>query len=270
MSGKEFRLKRFLSRSEKLVIAAMDHCGFMGPIKGLEDPAKACSQLSKADAVLMMPGMISHVAEHLAQPAGPLIITRLLWSSTYCFQWNYHQSRCSSMLSVADALARGADVVLASLSLRTGDEGVDAENAGLFSRCVQQADDLGMPFIGEFFPARAEDMAPEELHELVKIGCRIIAELGGNMIKTFYTGDRFSEIVETTPVPLLVLGAEKTPTERDALMLADKAARSGARGIVFGRNILQSCNPAGFIDAVRAVMNSGADINDVVKTYGLE
>ena len=32
MDGKEFRLKRFLSRSPKLVVAALDHGAFLGPL----------------------------------------------------------------------------------------------------------------------------------------------------------------------------------------------------------------------------------------------
>ena len=269
MSGKEIRLQRFFSRSRKVVVAAMDHAAFMGPIKGLEDPAATCKHFAGADAVLMMPGMIPLVAQHLVSVDSPRVIARLLWHSIYCSQWDYHESRHSPMLTVAQAVAKGADAVMASLSLHTGSEAVDAENVDLFSRCAQQAHELGIPLLGEFFPARTETMPREELHALIRIGCRVIAELGADMIKTFYTGERFREVVESTPVPILVLGAEKTPTERDALVLATKAAASGARGIVFGRNIFQSCNPPGFIQAVRAVMNENTAIEDAMRTHGL-
>jgi len=270
MNGKEFRLRRFLGKAGKLVVAAMDHGTFLGPIPGLTDPRQACMQLKDADAVLMASGIISHVADIFAAPDGPWLITRLAWNSTYCFQWEYHQSRHRPLLSVAQALACGADIVLASLALNTGSEEVDAENASLFSRCVQQAAELGIPIIGEYYPAGTERMTPEQLHESIRIGCRVAAELGADAIKTFYTGPRFNEVVAGTPVPILVLGAEKTRTERDALVLAAKAAEGGARGIVFGRNILQSRNPAGFIQAVRAVMDGSSTIDAAVKSYVLE
>lgn len=270
MDGKQIRLKRFLSRSGKLVIAAIDHGAFHGPVKGLEDPRKTCTQLTEADGVLMAPGMIEHVADEFTRPGAPLLITRLAWNSTYCFQWNYSESVHRPLLTVAQAVAKGADLVLASMSINTGSERVDTENASLFSQNVQQAHELGMPIIGEFFPARTEKMSPEELHENIRIGCRVIAELGADIIKTFYTGTRFNEIVASTPVPILILGAEKTPTEKDALVLAANAANAGARGIVFGRNIFQSCHPANFIQAVRAVMNNETDVADAIKTYELE
>jgi len=270
MNGKQFRLSRLLSRAEKLVVAALDHGVFHGPIAGLEDPVKACAQLGAADAVLMGAGMIPHVAGQFTAPGAPLLITRLVWNSTYCFQWNHEKSYHRPLLNVAQAVTRGADIVLASLSIHTGDELVDTENASLFSHFVQQADELGIPIIGEYYPAHTETMTPDELHENIRIGCRVAAELGADLIKTFYTGPRFSEIVAGTPVPILVLGAEKTPTESDALHLAASAAASGARGIVFGRNIIQSQCPARFIAAVKDVMNAQLPIADAVKQYALE
>jgi DhnA family fructose-bisphosphate aldolase class Ia len=270
VNAKEFRLRRFLGAADKLVVAAMDHGAFHGPIPGLVDPRQACMQLKAADAVLMASGMISHVADILAGPEGPWLITRLVWNSSYCFQWKHFQSQHRPMLSVAQAIAAGADIVLASLAINTGSEQTDAENASLFSRCVQQAAELGVPIIGEYYPAGTDNMTPDQLHDNIRIGCRVAAELGADIIKTFYTGPRFAEVAAGTPVPILVLGAEKTPTERDALALAARAAEGGARGIVFGRNIFQSRNPAGFIQALRAILGGKSTIDAALKTYGFE
>ena len=135
---------------------------------------------------------------------------------------------------------------------------------------VQHAAELGIPLIGEFFPAKLRELTPEQLHRQTSITCRVMAELGADVIKTIYTGDRFCEIVESTPVPLLVLGAEKTPTEEQALQLALDAASAGASGIVFGRNILQSRNPAGFIEAARAIMHGQCDVAESMSRFVLE
>jgi class I fructose-bisphosphate aldolase len=269
VTGKELRLKRFLSRADKLVVAALDHGAFHGPLAGLEDVHAACAKLAEADGVLMVAGVFPHVAGLFTQARGPQLITRLNWNSTYCFQWNHVESHHRRMLTVAQAVEAGADIVLASLAIHTGSERTDAENVGLFCDFVREARELGIPLIGEYFPARAETMSQEELHTNIKIGCRVIAELGADLIKTFYTGPRFGEIVAATPVPILVLGAEKTPTEAEALSLAARAAETGARGIVFGRNIVQSRNPAGFIRAVRSVMNAGVSIEAALKASGL-
>ena len=69
----------------------------------------------------------------------------------YCFDSDYFRGYHRDLLSVSQAVALGADLVLSSLVLDTGDERVDAENVSSFSRHVQQATALGIPIIGEFF-----------------------------------------------------------------------------------------------------------------------
>ena len=49
MDSKSFRLKRFLSRSPKLLVAALDHGAFLGPLEGLFDPLETCMKLRTAE-----------------------------------------------------------------------------------------------------------------------------------------------------------------------------------------------------------------------------
>ena len=105
---------------------------------------------------------------------------------------------------------------------------------------------------------------------MISIGCRIVAELGADLVKTFYTGDRFAEIVQSTPVPILALGAKKLPRERDALELAAAAVRAGARGVVFGRNLIQARSTERFLDALREVVKAGADPAEASARFRVE
>ena len=41
-----------------------------------------------------------------------------------------------------------------------------------------------------------------------------INELEVGLIKTFYTGDNFNEVVENTPVPIFTIGTEKLSHKR--------------------------------------------------------
>ncbi len=77
------------------------------------------------------------------------------------------------------------------------------------------------------------------------MGSRIVAELGADAIKTFHTCD-FRAVTSTCPVGVLALGAEKLPTEREALDLARRAVADGAAGVVFGRNAIQVQDPFAF------------------------
>jgi DhnA family fructose-bisphosphate aldolase class Ia len=124
--------------------------------------------------------------------------------------------------------------------------------------------------VGEVFPTGGDDANPADLYELVRIGCRVAAEIGVDMVKTFYTGENFADITASTPIPILVLGAKKTKFERDALRLAAAAVRSGARGVVFGRNVVQAREPERFLDALKEVVKTRADPEEIAAKFGLE
>jgi DhnA family fructose-bisphosphate aldolase class Ia len=74
-------------------------------------------------------------------------------------------------------------------------------------------------------------------------------------------------VVEGCPVPILALGAEKTPTPLEALQLAEREVRDGARGVVFGRNVLQAPEPRRFQRALCAVVREGMAAEEAVKRF---
>jgi DhnA family fructose-bisphosphate aldolase class Ia len=264
MTGEQIRLKRLFS-SGNAVIVAVDHGLYNGPLPGLMDLPRVAQLVVDADAILMSPGMPAHCVDVFAQRGAPALIVRLNWGTQYATQWNYGTAHSVPMISAHDALALGADIALAGFSLHTGDERMDADNIAVLAKHITEKRAAGIPLIGEFYPAGAEDLAPEQLHEQVAIGCRIAAELGADAIKTFYTGKDFDKIVAATPVPILGLGARKTPREIDALHLAANEIRAGARGVVFGRNVVQARDPKRFLDALKEVVKAGKDPDNVAK-----
>jgi len=174
------------------------------------------------------------------------------------------------MIPVADAVLEGADLVIGSLTLRNPDEMEDAHNVEVFSQCVAQKRALGIPLIGELYPTGGDDRQPEDLQEDIYIGCRIIAELGADLVKTFYTGEGFGKIVDATPVPVLALGAKKLPKASDALRLAAQAVEAGGRGVVFGRNVIQAADPDRFLDALEEVVKDFQAPDKVAEKYKLD
>lgn len=268
-TGKKIRLDRLFSRGNAVIIAA-DHGEFDGPIPGMIDlPRTLASAINPdVDAVLLSPGMVGHCSGLFSRRGGPLAVMRINWSSVYAFHWGYDEAATVQAVSVDDALARGADMVLISLSLRTGSEERDARNVEVFCRLVSQANRLGVPAIGEFFPTHSAELTPEQMHEQVYSGTRIAAELGADLVKTFYT-HRFQEVVAACPIPILGLGAEKTATQLQALQLAERQVRDGARGVVFGRNALQAPDPARFQAALCAVVREGMAAQRAANEFAL-
>ncbi len=269
-TGEEIRLARLFDGSSNAVVAAVDHGLYQGPQPGFNDLPGITRRLRAADAILLSPGMARHVRDTFMCRGAPAMMVRLNWGTQYATQWGYHESRSVPVLSAAEAVALGADVVLVGMSIKTGSEAVDAENVAVVARAVAEKRAVGVPIVGEVYPAGHEDLSPEERHEQIAIGCRVVAELGVDLVKTFFTGERFAEIVKATPVPVLALGSKKLPRERDALELAATAIRMGARGVVFGRNLVQARDPERFLDALRAVVKDGADPTEVASRLGID
>ncbi len=271
MTGKEMRLRRLFSQGNAVIVAA-DHGEFDGPIPGMIDlPRTLARAVNPAvNGVLLSPGMVAHCGELFTSRDGPLAVVRLNWNSVYAFHWGYNDAAGAVAVTAQEALALGADTVLVSLTLRTGSEERDARNVDVFCRLVQEAHRLGLPAIGEFFPAQSShELAREEMHDLVRTGARIVAELGADLVKTFYTY-RFAEVVEGCPLPILGLGAEKTDTQLQALQLAESEIRDGARGVVFGRNALQVPDPQRFQAALCAVVREGVSAVEAAGRFDLE
>lgn len=269
MEGQWIRFNRLFSGSKRAVIAAVDHGEFFGPTAGIIDLPEAIQTLNEADGILLSPGMLAHCGHAFDHRNAPQAIVRLNWSTVYCYQWGYDQARTARVVSPSEALALGADIALASLTLSGTDQVMDRDNLAIFAEIVSEKRTAGIPLIGEFYPINPENMTPEGLHQIVFTACRMIAELGADAIKTFYTGDRFAEVVEACPVPIFTLGAEKTPREIDALNLAYRSVRSGARGVVFGRNVIQAANPANFLNALKRVVKDDANPEEAAREFRL-
>jgi DhnA family fructose-bisphosphate aldolase class Ia len=268
-TGEMVRLSRLFSGGQNAVIVAVDHGLYFGPLPGMVNLPQVVKSLGGADGILMAPGAAAHCASVFAQRNAPAMILRLNFASNYLSLWNYDHSHSVPMLSVAEAVAQGADLVVASLTLQNPDQSEDAQNVELLSRYINEKRCLGIPLIGEVFPTGGDDANPADLYDLVRISCRLAAELGVDLIKTFYTGENFADIVAGTPVPILALGAKKTKFEKDALCLAAAAVRAGARGVVFGRNVIQAREPERFLDALKEVVKTQADPEKVAAKFKL-
>ncbi|MBN1853513.1 MAG: hypothetical protein JW829_12345 [Pirellulales bacterium] len=264
--GRELRLQRLIGDGHAVIIA-VDHGLFDGPIPGMEDLPKTVEKIHPfVDAVLLAPGMLRHCSRLFAKPKRPLAIVRLNWNSVYCFQLGYSHAKSVIAYQPENALAEGMDIALVSLTLVTGDEQQDATNVEIFANLVTACHRLGIPVLGEYFPIHFESLTPDQRQAQIQLGCRIVAELGADAIKTFYT-HQFSSVTHCCPIPIFGLGAEKLPTQREALELAAREVADGARGVVFGRNAIQVPDPALFQAALCDVVKHGKRVDDVLRKY---
>ena len=270
MNGKDLRLQKLFSQGKNAVVIAVDHGYMDGPIPGMEDlPATVRKIDAGVDAILLSPGMLQHTQHALNYKGAPIPIVRLNWSTVFCFEWGYTRAHTVQAFSPKDAVALGAEIVLASLTLKTGDEINDARNVEIFASLCNEARQYGLPVVGECFPNDSDRISPEEMHDVVLRGCRILAELGADLIKTFHT-HRFKEVIQGCPLPILGLGGHATPDPLDSLLLAQQIIHDGAKGVVYGRNAIQRPDPIAYQRALCEVVKNDLSPAEAVKKYALK
>lgn len=268
-SGEQIRLSRLFNGAENAVVVAIDHGLYFGPLPGLIDLPSVIHKLDHADGILLSAGMVPHCADFFQKRGAPSMIVRLNWATNYVASLHYEHSHSVNLLTASDAVRLGADIAIASLTLNTPDQAEDAHNVEMFAGYVQQKQKAGVPLICEVYPIGGDHAKPEELQDIVALGCRMAAEVGADLIKTFYTGKGFSQIAAATPIPIFALGALKKPTEKDALIAAADAVQHGARGVVFGRNVVQAKDPERLLDALKEVVKAGAAPDTAAAKYSI-
>ena len=269
MNGKLLRLEKLFNRGENAVIIAIDHGLFDGPIPGLENVRETLKRVNPSvDGILMSLGTLNQYRDFFSFKGAPIPIVRLNWSDVYCFHWNYNTGKTVISHTVKEAISYGAEIILVSLTIATGNPEIDVSNIEVFTKLSREAHEYGIPVIGEYFPTHSNSLTQDELHEKVLSGCRILNELGADMIKTFYT-HKFKKVTSSCQIPVFGLGAEKT-SQINALTLASNEIKDGARGVVFGRNAFQVPDPLKFQSALIDVVKRELNSQEVYKKYRLK
>ena len=270
MSGINLRLVKLFKNKRNLVISALDHVMEYGDQQGIDDARTAIKNCITTDALLIPRFMLKRNWDLFASKENPPSpIVRINWSSSFYYPLDYREGNTTIATTVEEAVEAGAEGVICSLFLEEDDQLRETKNVSVFSEVVRQKEVLGIPLIGEAYVVEHKDKTPDEVHDKVKRVSRIMAELGADLIKTFFTGNRFHEVVENTPVPVFTIGAEKMNTDLGVLQKAKDSVDQGARGIIFGRNIFMADDPVKLIKALNEVINIGADPERTVIKYHL-
>ncbi len=235
MIGKKVRLERIRDRkSGNAVIVPMDHGVTVGPIPGLEDMTKAVNDVSQggADAVLMHKGMVQYGHRGYGNDIG-LIIHLNAGSAV-----QPDPNNKILVTTVKEAVRLGADAVSIHINMGADKEHRMLQDLGFVA---EECAAYGMPLLAMMYP-RGKDIKNSSDVKYVKHVARLGAELGADMIKTLYTGDKrtFKEVVEGCPVPIVIAGGPKMDTVEELLQMVADAIDCGAKGISIGRNVFQA------------------------------
>ncbi len=243
--GMQNRLARiFNPRSGRTVMLAFDHGYFQGPTTGLERIDVSIVPLAPhADALMLTRGTLrttipSSVSNGIVLRAsgGPSILKEL--------------SNEQIAVDIEDAMRVNASAM--AVQVFVGGER-ETQSVINMTRLVDAGNRYGIATLA--VTAVGKNMTRDARY--MRLACRMSAELGAHIVKTYYVAEGFETVTASCPVPIVIAGGKKLP-ELDALTMAYRAVQEGAAGVDMGRNIFQSEAPSLMIQAVRKVVHEGA------------
>jgi putative autoinducer-2 (AI-2) aldolase len=251
--GVENRLSGMMNPvSGRTVMLAVDHGYFQGPTTGLENPRKTITPLLPyADSLMLTRGVLRTSVDPSARV--PIVLRASGGTSVL-----RELSNEGVTTSIEEAIRLNASAVAVSVFV-----GAEFERQSLLnlSRLVDEGERYGMPVLAVTAVGREMNRDARYLG----LACRIAAELGAHVVKTYFCED-FEKVVDSCPVPVVIAGGKKLP-EREALEMAHNAIAKGAVGVDMGRNIFQSSSPVAMIKAVRAVVHHDASVDEAISVF---
>lgn len=159
------------------------------------------------------------------------------------------------LYNAEDAKRIGADALLC---MGYPGSTVSASTISNVAQTVRSAHSAGLAAAAEMLPYGFEHPDGIDTRSVgnVSFACRLGAELGADFVKTeFVGGERFSEVVRSCYVPVLILGGSKFKTEDELLDEVSAAMAAGASGVIMGRNIARSEDITGLCRKISAIVH---------------
>ena len=240
--GMKNRLSRiFNPDTGRTLMLAIDHGYFQGPTTGLERIDLSIVPLAPfADALMLTRGILRTTIPPTTQrpivmraSGGPSILKEL--------------SNENIAVDIEDAARLNVSAM--AVQVFVGGE-FETQSIHNMTRLVDAGLRYGIATLG--VTAVGKDMVRNAKY--FRLACRMCAELGAQVVKTYYVAEDFETITASCPVPVVMAGGKKLP-ELDALTMAYRAVSEGAAGVDMGRNIFQADAPAAMIQAVGKVVH---------------
>jgi len=252
--GMKNRLARiFRPGSGRTVMLAIDHGYFQGPTTGLERVDLGIVPIAPyADALMLTRGMLRSTipATHqrgivVRASGGPSILKEL--------------SDEHIAIDLEDAVRMNVHALAVQVFVGGEHETRSVTN---MTTLVDAGYRYGIPVLG--VTAVGKELVRDARY--LGLATRICAELGAQVVKTYWCAEGFEKVVAGCPVPVVMAGGKKLP-ERDALEMAYRAVQEGAAGVDMGRNIFQSSAPAAMIQAVAKVVHEDARPDEALALF---
>jgi DhnA family fructose-bisphosphate aldolase class Ia len=276
----KYRLNRlFNPTSGRALDVAIDH-GFFGEasfLEGIEDINKSVRTLVDAapDAIQLTVGQ-GKILQRIPGKAKPALVMRTDIANVYGVPLDDYLYSHHFADAVEQAVRLDAVVVVANLIQLPNRPEIREANIKSIIALKRETERYQMPLMIEPLVMRDNNangayQVDGDLRKIVAL-VRQAVELGADLIKADFTDDvsEYHKVIQIAgDVPVLVRGGGRTD-DRTLLERTAAVLDQGARGLVYGRNVVQHHDPAGITRALMAILHDGADVDTALSYIAAE
>lgn len=253
--GMQNRLNRLMPKGRGFFMP-IDHGYFQGPTTGLEKPGGTIQPLIPYfDALFCTRGVLRAAID----PAMDKPIILRVSGGTSMVGHDLADEILTT--SIEEIIRLNVDAVGVSVFIGSDYEKETLQN---LSDLVNMCEDVGIPVMA--VTAVGKEMEKREARYL-GLCCRICAELGARVVKTYWCEKDFDKVVQGCPVPVVMAGGPKCETDLEVLEFVADGMQKGAVGINLGRNVWQNPNPVPMARALNEIVHKNATAKEAYDIF---
>lgn len=256
------RLSRLIREDGHCQFLPIDHGYFQGPTRCLERPGETIRELLPyADGLFVTKGVLrSAVDPDVETP----IILRVSGGTSII-----GQDLANEVITTSIEEIIRLNVAAVGLSIFVGSD-YEQQTLESLALLINDCEDYGIPVMA--VTAVGKELEKRTARYLA-LCCRIAAELGAKVVKTYYCDEDFDKVTNGCPVPVVIAGGPKCETELEVFEFVYDGMQKGAIGVNLGRNVWQNPHPVAVMRALNAIIHDDAtpkQAQDLFKTIKSE
>lgn len=254
--GMRNRLSRLIRPDGRCQFLPIDHGYFQGPTRCLERPAETIRDiLPYADGLFVTRGVLRACVD---PDQDTPIILRVSGGTSVIGKDLSDEALTTSV----EEMIR-LNVAAVGLSIFVGSD-YEKQSLGNLAMLVNECEDYGIPVMA--VTAVGKELEKRTARYL-GLACRIAAEFGAKIVKTYYCPEDFEKVTNGCPVPVVMAGGPKCETELAVFEFVYDGIQKGAIGVNLGRNVWQSPQPLAMMRALNAVVHDSATPKDAFDLF---
>jgi class I fructose-bisphosphate aldolase len=263
----KYRMNRLFGKSGNCLDVAIDHGlfnekSFLGSIENMEKAIQTIVD-AQPDAIQLTVGQ-AEILQKIAGKDKPALVLRT--DVANCYSPEIPDYLYSYLIDdvVEQAVALDAACVVVNLLRLPGEPELHQQCVMNISQLKPKCDYYGMPLMVEPLVMQRNNekggyMVDGDINKILPL-VRQGTELGADIIKADPCDDisQYHKVIEIARKPVLPRGGGRAP-EKEILKRTYDLMQQGARGIVYGRNIIQHEHPSKMTKALMAIVHDGAN-----------